>query len=375
MRAEAHPLPEAVRHALAQAPLPCFVYDTPAIVRRADAAASLLDRCFFPIKACPEPQIIRALTGRGWGLDLCSPGDVDLALACGTPGTKWKFTSVVLEEALLPRLLANHARLDADSTDQALRWIAAGGVECGLRLRAPEPKALYREKFGIPAAELAHALEQITKAGGRLTGLHVHDQNSNLTPPDYARRLLMAFEPAGALLKQGDYVNLGGSWPMRHETPAPVEELSAAIGEVRQGLARMGFRGAVWAEPGRWITGPCGYWAARVSAVKTVPDRAERRVVLLETSTPIPCRPALTPFLVLRHNELLREPRSLICDLYGAANTALDTLGLEVRLPRVQPGDVVVSCGQGAYTRSLIPPFNERPRPGVVIVPGGSESP
>ena len=74
----------------------------------------------------------------------------------------------------------------------------------------------------------------------------------------------------------------------------------------------------------------------------------------------------------MRGGGLLNAPRSLTCDIFGSANTALDSIGADVRLPALELGDVVVSLGQGAYTRSLIPPFNERERPAAIVL--GSES-
>jgi diaminopimelate decarboxylase len=116
--------------------------------------------------------------------------------------------------------------------------------------------------------------------------------------------------------------------------------------------------------------GPCGYWAARVAALKAHPRGGEHRVVVLDTNTPVPCRPSLAPFVVVREGALVQASRSLTCDLFGSANTALDTIGVEVRLPALAVGDVVVSLGQGAYTRALIPPFNERDCPAAIIVSG-----
>ena len=64
----------------------------------------------------------------------------------------------------------------------------------------------------------------------------------------------------------------------------------------------------------------------------------------------------------------------MTCDIFGSANTALDSIGVEVRLPALALGDMVVSLGQGAYTRSLIPPFNERERPAAIVLRRGSGS-
>jgi diaminopimelate decarboxylase len=360
-----------VLQAILQAKLPCFVYDGAAVKQRVALAASLLDRFFFPIKACPEPDIVRAALAAGSGLDLCSEGDAQIASAVGCPGDHWKFTSACAEDTLLRRLCAAGALLDADSLEQAFRWGTCGGTVCGLRTTAKRPKALYGWKFGLPAQEIAAAAHRLAVSGVRLEGLHLHDQHANLTPVEFATRL--AENLAGVdsdVLRGCRYVNIGGSWPMRHGKPASVEDLRPALGMLRQRLADLGFKGALYAEPGRWVVGPCGYWASRVVALKAHPLGGEHRVVVLDTNTPVPCRPSLAPFVVLRDGGPLQAPCSLTCDIFGSANTALDSIGVDVRLPALALGDVVVSLGQGAYTRSLIPPFNERERPAAIVVSG-----
>lgn len=362
-------IPQEVVRGISKTQLPCFVYDSAAVKQRIALASSLLDHYFFPIKVCPEPDIIRAALAAGASLDLCSEGDVDIAAAVGCPGDRWKFTSAHADDALLRKLCEAGALLDADSLEQALRWGACGGRLCGLRITAKRPKALYGSKFGVPARDIAIAANRLAVAGVRLEGLHLHDQHANLTPVEFAARLAESLaEVDQDILRGCRYVNIGGSWPMRHGNPASAEDLRHALGTLRERLSALGFRGALYAEPGRWVVGPCGYWAARVAALKAHPDGEDHRVVVLDTNTPIPCRPSLAPFVVLRDGSLLNTPRTLICDIYGSANTALDSIGSNVRLPTLALGDVVVSLEQGAYTRSLIPPFNERERPGAIIV-------
>jgi diaminopimelate decarboxylase len=362
-------VPETVRRGILGAELPCYVYDGTAVKQRAELAASLLDRLFFPIKACPEPEVVKAVLAAGCGLDLCSEGDVQIAAAVGCPGGRWKFTAAYADERLLRKLCAAGARLDADSLEQALRWGACGGTGCGLRITAKRPRPLYGAKLGMPAKDLAAAAGQLAGVGVRLEGLLLHDQHANLTPVEFAARLAEDLGEAGNEVLRGcQYVNLGGGWPMRHGQPAAVEDLRAAVQVLRQRLAELGFKGALYAEPGRWVVGPCGYWAARVVGLKAHPKGEAHRVVVLDTNTPVPCRPSLAPFVVLREGFPLQGPRGLCCDLYGSANTALDSIGMDVRLPVLAPGDIVVSLGQGAYTRSLTPPFNERERPEAIVV-------
>ena len=362
-------IPEEVFQAIVRAKLPCYVYDAAALTHRARLAASLTDGLFFPIKACPEPGILSAVLKTECGLDLCSSGDAQIAAAVGCPGARWKFTSPHADDTLLRTLCAAGARFDADSLEQALRWASCGGKTCGLRLTAKRPRSLYGPKFGLPAKEIVDAARRLALAGVRLDGLHLHDQHANLSPAEFAARLAEDLgEVDRDLLRGCRYVNIGGSWPMRHARPASVEDLRAALQTLRHRLAHFGFSGALYAEPGRWVVAPCGYWAARVVALKTHPLGGEHRVVVLDTNTPVPCKPSLAPFLVLRDGCLLQGAPRFSCDIYGSANTALDSIGINVRLPALVPGDVVVSLGQGAYTRSLTPPFNERDRPEAIVI-------
>jgi diaminopimelate decarboxylase/aspartate kinase len=355
--------------ALSQTELPCFVYDAATIRQRSRLASSLLDRCFFPVKACPEPAVLRAVLEVGFGLDLCSEGDLEIAAAVGCAPEHWKFTSACASGALLRRLHGAGAWLDADSLEQALSWMAGGGKACGLRVRARNPKGLYGAKFGVPVDTVGAVAGRLGAGGGRLEGVHLHDQHANLTPMEFAARLAETFAEVGReILRDCSFVNIGGSWPMRHGTPAPVDELRLALNRLREHLGALGFKGGLYGEPGRWVVGPCGYWAARVAAVKLPLTHAAHGVVVLDTNTPVPCRPSLAPFVVLREGQPLPEPRAFLYDIYGSANTALDLLGAGVRLPAIVPGDVVVAGGHGAYTRSLIPPFNERDRPEAVVL-------
>jgi len=365
-------IPHEVLQTISRTKLPCFVYDGAAVRQRAALASALLDRYFFPVKACPEPGIVRAALAAGCALDLCSEGDADIASSVGCRDKRWKFTSACADDRLLRRLCEAGALLDADSLEQALRWGTCGGTVCGLRVTAKRPKALYGAKFGLPAQDIVVAARRLAAAGVRLEGLHVHDQHANLTLAEFATRLAENLaEVDRGILHGCRYLNIGGSWPMRHGNPASVEDLRHALGVLRQHLASLGFKGALYAEPGRWVVEPCGYWAARVVALKAHPLGEEHRVVVLDTTTPVPCRPSLAPFVVLSDGALLKAPRSRTYDIFGAANTSLDSIGVNVHLPALTLGDVVVSLGQGAYTRSLIPPFNERERPAAIVLRSG----
>jgi ornithine decarboxylase len=363
-------IPPGVLRSILENPLPCFVYDANALQGRVKQAASLVDLYFFPIKACPEPALLRTALGCGCGSDLCSAGDLEIAESLSGPDKEWKLTSPYVDETVLRRLVAAGALLDADSAEQALQWKRCGGKTCGLRIIAKNPKGLYGAKFGIPAFEAGAAAQKLASAGLHVDGLHIHDQHANCTPSEFPARVADSFSAVDrGLLRDCHYINIGGSWPMRFGNPAPFERMREAIAILRTNFSALGFKGQLYGEPGRWVVGPCGYWAARAVAIKPHPGGMDRRVVVLDTSTPVPCRPSLSPFAIVRDREVLQAAAvGVRCDIFGSANTALDTIAVDVPLPSVEHGDVVISLGQGAYTRALIPPFNERERPGAVVV-------
>jgi len=152
--------------------------------------------------------------------------------------------------------------------------------------------------------------------------------------------------------------------------PTAASALAGALARVRAHLSDLGFHGRLAAEPGEWAVGPCGWLAARITAVKPHPAIAGRLVVVLDTATPVPCRPSRAPFALLRDGACIQSSEMLetACDVYGSANTGLDTVGVDVRIPRPLVGDVLVSSVQGAYARQLTGSFNERSVPSAVAL-------
>lgn len=361
-------IPASVLAAIEAGQLPLFVYDSAAARERAALATSLVDGYFYPIKACPEPGIVRAAVESGAGLDLCSAGDVDIAEQSGCPGERWSFTSAHVDESLLRRLLHAGAIFDADSVEQARLWRALGGRECGLRVTMADADSSYGIKFGIPAQEIDAAVRTLAGEGLQVVGLHLHESHALRSSSDMASRILSVLEMAAVDIFGGcRYVNTGGGWPMRNGTPVSADELRPALASLRAGLVRLGFSGALVAEPGEWVAAPCGYWAARVSAVKHHPIDDSRSVVILDTATPVPCRPSTASFVLLEDGGVSRAAPAGACDIFGSANTGADTIGIGVPLPTATPGDIIVSLKQGAYTRQLIGSFNERLPPRALL--------
>lgn len=344
-------LREGILAAIARGPLPLFIYDLGVVRERVTQAKALLDRYYYPVKACPIEDVVRAAVESGCGADLCSEGDLAIASAAGC-ARQWSFTSAHTSAPLMRRLANAASLFDADSEEQRRMWRATAGSDCGVRIAAGDDKSPYALKFGIPAAEIE----------GAVAGLHIHESHASRSPAEMADRIDTIIAAVDVrVLRQCAYLNIGGGWPILNGRPADCDAMGAALHDLREALKRRGFTGMLTGEPGEWVVGHAGHWAAVVSAVKG-------RVLVLDTATPVPCRPSAAPFLVLRDGRLVADEPANQYEIFGSANTGLDTIGSAVALPAVMVGDVIVASGQGAYVRSLIGSFNERPLPAAVVV-------
>ena len=156
---------------------------------------------------------------------------------------------------------------------------------------------------------------------------------------ELAKRLT---EAHGLVFEQ---IDLGGGLGIPYavdETPLDAAHLGRGLSDL---LARHPwFGGELILEPGRFLAGPCGVYLVRVVRIK-----ASRgiRFAILEGGINHLIRPLLTgqPFPV---KALGKGEGVLPYTLAGPLCTSLDRLG-DVRLPELQPGDLLAFGCTGAY--------------------------
>lgn len=333
---------------------------------RVACALELADTYLFPVKANPDPGVLAIAVGAGAGLDLCSRGDLELARSVAAAGVRLGFTSPNLDTSLAADLVTAGVSIDLDSLQQ-VGFLPKGAAKVGLRVCAADAESSYGSKFGVGITDVPLVGDALRARGMHPSGLHVHEAYT--TANGMAVRLVGVLEQIPpSVIGDLERVNIGGGWPVSRGVPAPSEEISCAIRAVRDRLSGKGFSGEIVVEPGEWVVGPCAWLVARVSAVKPHPNDRQRRIVVLDTATPVPCRPSDGPFEVLRDGEWGEAGGATApCDIYGSANSGLDTLGVGVSMAVPNVGDVVAIAGQGAYARQLTGTFNERPVPPLVV--------
>lgn len=369
--------------------------------------AEVRARCRAYLRAFPDADVLYAAKAflcramahwvreEGLGLDVCSAGELELAVTTGFPPDRILLHgNAKSPEDLRTALRLGVGRIVIDSTSEIARLAAA--VPAGTRQQvlvrvvpgiAAGGHAKIRtgtddQKFGLSLAD-GSAQHAITRILGqprlRLVGLHCHLGSQITTVKPYlsaVRRLvgLLAriHEQHGVTLPQLD---IGGGHGVAYRPGEDSMDIAALGAKVRAELAG-GCAAAglpvprLTVEPGRAIAGPSGVALYRVLSVKRT---GEHTFVAVDGGMSDNPRPALygvryAPWLVGRRSSAAPAPVSVV----GRHCEAGDVLAAGVPLPGdVRPGDLIAVPVAGAYHLSMASGYNLVGRPPVVAVADG----
>ena len=369
--------------------------------------AELRTRCRTYTAAFPEADIVYAAKAflcravvhwvhqEGLGLDVCSAGELELAVTTGFPPDR-----IVLHgNAKTPDDLRTAIRLGIgrividNATEIArLATLVPPGDRQKVLLRvvpgvaAGSHQAVRTgtegQKFGVSIADgsALHAVEKILGQHSlELVGLHCHigSQVTSVKPYLAAVRRLVGLmarvrDQHGVVLPQLD---LGGGHAVAYRPGEPALDITALAARVRSELAAGCRRSRLpvprlTLEPGRAIIGPAGVALYRVLAVK---HTGGRTLVAVDGGMSDNPRPALygvryAPRLVGRASAAGPTPVTVV----GRYCEAGDILAEDVPLPAdVRPGDLLAVPVAGAYQLSMASSYNMVGRPPVVAVTDG----
>ena len=365
------------------------------------------ERCRTYRTAFPEADIVYAAKAflcramahwvqeEGLGLDVCSAGELQLAVTTGFPPER-----IVLHgnakspEDLRTALRLGVGRIVVDSASEIARLAAitpadsrqkvmvrvvpgiAAGAHTKIRTGTDD------QKFGLSITDgsAQHAITRILDQPHlELVGLHCHIGSQITTTKPYVaavRRMIVLLarirDQHGVTLPQLD---IGGGHAIAYRPGEEHLDISVLAGRVRaeleDGCARTGLPvPRLTLEPGRAIVGPAGVAVYRVLAVKRTGDRTFVAVDGGMSDNP---RPAL--YGVRYAPRLIGRPATApprLVTVVGRHCEAGDILADDVALPGdVHPGDLLAVPAAGAYHLSMASGYNLVGRPPVVAVNNG----
>ncbi|MET7358732.1 diaminopimelate decarboxylase [Streptomyces sp. NPDC005562] len=379
-------------------------FGTPAyLVDEGDVRA----RCRTYRRAFPDGEVLYAakaflcramahwMDEEGLGLDVCSAGELELAVTTGFPAHR-----VVLHgnakspQDLRAALRLGVGRIVIDSASEIARiaaavppgsrqkvlvrvvpGIAAGG-HAKIRTGTDDQKFGLSLNDGSAQHAIARILDQPTL---ELVGLHCHlgSQITSVKPFVAAVRRLVGLmariaDQHGVTLPELD---IGGGHGIAYRPGEEALDVTALARRVRaeleQSCAAAGLPvPRLVVEPGRAIAGPAGVALYRVLAVKRTGGTTFVAVDGGMSDNP---RPALygvryVPRLVGRRSTAAPAPVTVV----GRHCEAGDILASDVALPGdVRPGDLLAVPVAGAYHLSMASGYNLVGRPPVVAVSEG----
>lgn len=393
---------------------PLYIYDEATIRERCRAfraafAAHYPDAAIvYAGKTYLSPAILAILREEETWLDVCSGGELGLALRCQFPAERIVFHGNNKDEDEL-RLAVESGigRIVVDNALELERLIDLGDalgrrVPIVLRLN-PGVGAHTHEyrltgvvdsKFGFPTID-AQAEQAVARARGAasldLRGYHCHIGAHIFELEPYREAVAALFRFAAAMRDRHSFIpaeiSPGGGMAISY-TPGdqdrqPSADAIAAVigGALREGAAAVGLPPPrTWIEPGRALAGQAGVALYTVGAVKEIPGI--RRYVAVDGGMGDNIRPALyeaeyTAAIANRPGPQFHvapgeiDAGALTSRIVGKYCESGDLLIRELALPMVGTGDLLALPASGAYNLAMASNYNLTFRPAVVFVRDG----
>ncbi|GGM47349.1 diaminopimelate decarboxylase [Microbacterium saperdae] len=386
---------------------PLLVIDEDEVRTRARAFRSAFDRAaaehgttaqvYYAGKAFLCTTIARWVVDEGLRVDVCTGGELEVALAAGVAPAAIGFHGNNKSTAELQRAVdvgVGSIIVDSEIEIERLSAITArtGAVQrvfvrviSGVHAETHDFLATAHEdqKFGFPLPEAEKAVARIREIPGLdFAGLHCHIGSQIFGVAGFRESASRVLELHATLLEGGPVpqLNLGGGFGIaytRVDDPTPIEELAAEIvAAVAQGCDARGIAiPALSFEPGRAIVGTAGVTLYEVGTTKdvTVESGAVRRYISVDGGMSDNARPALYGAqFSARLASRVGDGSPQLSRVVGKHCESGDIVVDHEYLPGdLVPGDLLAVPATGAYCVSLASNYNHVPRPPVIAVRDG----
>ena len=400
-----------VRELAAMYGTPLFVVDEADFrARAAEFAAAFGARSVhYAAKAFLSVEVARWVAGEGLSLDVCSGGELAVALRAGFPAERIALHGnnksvdelVAAVEAgvgyVVLDSLQEIARLDAVARERGVRVPVMVRLTVGVEAHTHEFIATAHEdqKFGFSIAgretsDAAEAVRRVLKAEAlTLVGLHSHigSQIFDTDGFEVAAHRVVGFlaqlhrEHGPDALADVRTLDLGGGFGIAYRPGDDPVDVPRLADELRAIIAReCGAAGltvpAIAVEPGRAIAGPGTVTLYEVGTLKDVPlTGTARRYVSVDGGMSDNIRTALydAEYDIRLVSRGSGTDESALSRVVGKHCESGDIVVRDCWLPAdLAPGDLLAVAATGAYCYSMASSYNRLPRPAVVAVRDGA---
>ncbi|MFI8366961.1 alanine racemase [Streptomyces sp. NPDC085466] len=356
---------------------PVYAYSRSALgeaVARVRAASPRGAGLYYSLKANPHPGVVNALAPLVDGFDVCSLAEMETALNAGTPPNRVLFTGPAKSRTEAAAALAAGVAVTVESPRQAVLFaetarelgVAGHGV---IRLNVPYPGRTpdavpSPNQFGVAEEDLAEVVGTLRASPVSIRGLQLFWGSQYSDPEVVLAARKAVTERARAVVERFgltlDLVSIGGGIAMRWRDRDPAVDWTrlSETEDAHRAPEADGERLPLVCEYGRSLAGPAGSLLTTVLDTKTIGDR---RYVLVDAG--------MNDLLLasrllsggdrgeLRVRVVGGEGRPTVRHVHvtGPLCSQLDVLAEDIELPEVEPGDLLLFPGVGAYGPSFSP--------------------
>lgn len=350
----------------------------------------------YASKAFLNHAMCKIIEREGLCLDVVSGGELYTAITAGFPMGKIFFHGNNKSRAELELAISNDVgRIVVDNLYE-LELIN----DIGNRMNK-KPGVLYRitpgvesdthkyvitgqkdSKFGIPlvdniifeAIKLGMEYENVELLGFHFhVGSQIFDNSSHIMATKKAMDLIkQAKDKLGFITKE---LNTGGGYGIYYaegDSPKPICYFTCAIIEtVSEKCEEFNLdMPTIIIEPGRWIIGEAGITLYTIGSIKEIPGI--RTYAAIDGGMPDNPRPALygSKYEAVVANKANEEVKETVT-ISGKCCESGDILIWDLKVPKIQSGDVLAVLSTGAYNYSMANNYNKVTRPAVVLVNEG----
>ena len=347
----------------------------------------------YASKAFSSLAVYKIVQEEGLGADVVSGGELYTALKAGFPPERIYFHGNNKTTDELKMALENNVgRIVVDNVTElenlnALAHSLGKTADILFRIKPGIDAHTHSyimtgqidSKFGV-ALETGEAFEIIRKANAlehvRVVGVHCHigSQIFDLKPFEQAAEVMMQFiadvkARLGLTIKE---LNLGGGFGIQYtdaDKPIAYEKYMEALSSVVKASTEKNQipLPKILMEPGRSIVAPAGITLYTVGSVKEIPN--------IRTYVSVDGGMGDNPRYILYESEYdfqianrAADDKTETVTVAGRCCESGDLLGENVRLQKVQPGDILAVLATGAYNYSMASHYNRIPNPAVVMI-------
>lgn len=356
-------------------------------------------KAFYASKAFLTMKMCRIISEEGLGLDVVSGGELFTAIKAGFPMEDVIFhgNNKSLEEIELA-LSNDVGRIAVDNLDElAMIQEAAERLD-------KKTKILFRispgieagdtheyiftghkdSKFGIPLEQniIKKAIADVMNSSHmEFMGFHFHvgsqlfRYDSHVAAVHVLIRLMEYIKNEMGVFTQE--LNIGGGFGIRYVEEDESKPLSFFVDAIMESIIQ-GCENAnidvplIMIEPGRWIVGEAGITLYTIGSIKEIPGT--RTYISVDGGMPDNPRPALyqAKYRAVVANKMGQELEKQVT-VAGKCCESGDILIENIKLPKIESGDILAVFSTGAYNYSMSSNYNRLPRPAVVLVNSGND--